>query len=625
MKNLLSVLLFSGSFCLAAQADDIYYSLDFEDGLPQDVTLIDRDENPTKSAVGKLDLTAGSWAVAPVDRYNQAVYSSALCSYDYSVEDWLILPQINVKSSLAVLAWDAFSVHYDFREDYKVMISTSGNKTSDFVEVYTVTEEDYFSRRHAVSLAEYDGKDIYIAFVHTGKDKYLLGLDNIVVGEWYDDFALINHTDVSTTGGEDVEICGAIRNLSTSQSFNPILIVDGAEYPYFDADDEAYRHFATGEEVPFSFTVPTPEEGTVEYTLAVKNGDEIVWSDGDTVYCSAFPHNILVEEFTGSWCSNCPDGTLSMHKFQHRLRNRIIPIVGHCYPDPMVFENYHEGLNYFFSAIPGIIYDRRDVYKSQSAKDDGNIYKVMRQPVTAQVLSSVRYTADGKFEVNSTVRFAKEFDNTTDEYRMAYIITEDLVHVENSSSSYVQANSCQMIGKGEYYFLPSAIPASMMYYHNVARGTANAFSGEVNSLPNEVLLPGVDYQVVDTIEIPAAYDTEYTIDSRNISITTVVTRHRTRQVYNACRVNNSEFDWTEGVKSVADSRVSLQTVAVEGRVAVKGFDGSATVRLYASDGRLLDTVQGASQVELAAGGYRGVAVVAVETIEGVALEKVLIK
>lgn len=630
MKNLLSVLLLSGACCLSAFADDIYFSTDFESGTPQGITLLDRDENPTKSGLGNIDLTAGTWTLNLVlEKDNHAMLSSAYCTHDYAIDDWMILPLINVKGSDAVLSWDAFSVHYDLREDYKVMISQAGNKPADFAEVYSVEEEEYFTRRHVISLAEYEGKDIYIAFVHTGKDKFLLGIDNIKVGEFTGDYALINRTDVSATGGEDIEICGAIRNLSSSAWYDPVLIVNGEEYNYY-ADQVEFPTpptvWAVGEDVDFSFTVPTPEEGKLEYTIAVKSGDEIVWSESDVVYCSAFPHNILVEEFSATWCTGCPVGIVNMHKYEQRYRNRIIPVVGHSFPDVMYNITVHEGLSYWLMNLPGMVYDRRDSFKSQSAEDDGNIAKVMALPVTSQIVSSVRATADGKFEVTSTVRFSEEVDNAKGDYRVGYVITENVVHVD--TKSYNQANNVQMVGNREYYFLPSAIPAQIAYFHDVARSTEeSAFVGVENSLPAETLLPDVDYQVVDTIEIPTALNDpdDYKIDPRNISITTISLRSRSRIALNSYRVHADEFDWTESVEETLQEQSPVRITVVGDNMLVEGVEGRATVRLYGVDGRIIDTADGTSQVVVDTADYQGVAIAAIESAAGRIFRKVLIK
>ena len=134
MKNLFSVLFLSMVVSLPVMAE-VYFEENFEKGISSKYTLLDRDENPNKSGISNVNFAQGSWATAQYDKACTAAMSSAHCTYDYPVEDWMILPQISIKDEDAVIAWDAFSIHYDFRENYKGMISESGKNTYDFVEI----------------------------------------------------------------------------------------------------------------------------------------------------------------------------------------------------------------------------------------------------------------------------------------------------------------------------------------------------------------------------------------------------------------------------------------------------------------------------------------------------------
>ena len=611
MKKTVAILFLSLVTSWAAVAEDVYYSVNFNQSFPEGFVLLDRDENPA-SGLSNINLSNGSWAIASYGRNLRAAMSSARATYDYSVEDWMILPLIHVKSSNAVLAWDALSIHYDFREDYKVMIWENRTKPVDFVEVYAVEEEEYTLRRHAISLAQYEGKDIRIAFVHTGRNKFLLGINNIKVGEWTDEYALVNHTDVSTTGGQDIEICGTLRNLSSAHSFNPVLRINGEEYK-LNVEDAPAVTYQVGEEVPFSFTVPTPEEGALEYTIAVENGQ---WSASDIVYCSAFPRNILVEKFTGTWCGSCPEGSITMHKFEERYRNRIIMVEGHC-SDILADEYYQAGLNYYNANLPSMVYDRMLSYKSQTAKDDGNIAQVMALPVTSQIESNVTYLADGRLRVESTVRFSQEYDNSGDRYRIGYAFIENVVH--NNSKLYDQENTCQVSSCREYYFMPAKIPANLMYFHNVARGNETAFEGAPMSLPNETLLPGVDYHVVDTLDIPGSFE-----DERELSLVTVVISTRLKSVLSACKVSTEEIDWSAAVTAPTRQEADFDAVVAQDYVIVSGIEGYAQVTLYGVDGRVLAVGSGMDTIEIPVHNYNGVAVVAVTTPGETSYKKIVI-
>lgn len=630
MKNLFTILFLSMAVSLPVMADDIYFQENFEKGISSQYTLLDRDENPNKSGMSNINLSNGSWATAQYDKGTSAAMSSAHCTYDYPVEDWMILPQINIKSNMAVLAWDAFSVHYDFRENYKVMISESGTKTSDFVEVYSVENEEYYVRRHVLSLADYEGKNIYIAFVHQDQNKYLLGIDNIKVGVFFNEYVLVNNTDVSAKGGQEVEICGSVRNVSSAHHFLPTIVAGDAKWDPYEQEDLPGVLVEPGQEMSFSFSVMAPEEGTVDYTVGVKQqvDGQTVWSASDTIYCSAFPRNILVEKFTGTWCNNCPEGTITLRKFEQRFRNRIITVEGHCAmgaSEPMADAYYHPGLQYWIHNLPGMIYNRTLGMISQTAKDDGLIYKAMRKPVTAEIVPTVKYTKEHNFLVNTTVRFSQDYDNSADRYRVGYVLAEKVVH-EPNDTKYAQSNSCQYPQNREFYFLPSSVPSSLAFFHNVGRGNATSFDGAPQSLPNETLTAYTDYEVSGTVEMPGTpiFDDDYEFDPKNFSLVVVLIYTRDKSVMAAYRVDTDDIDWSSALEEVQDGARHHINV-VDDAVLVRNIEGNATVRIYGVDGRLIATAQGAGEVVAHVGQYAGVAIVSVETAAGVKNEKVLIK
>ncbi len=609
MKKIFSILLISAVAYSTAQAE-VYFEADFSRGLPSGTIVKDYDENPTMNGMSNVDFTKGSWSTALVEKNNPAAVSSSYTTYDYPVDDWMILPAIHVKSANDVLAWDGISLHYDYREDYKVLISDNGTDADDFVEVYSVTDEDYFPRRHAISLADYEGKDIYIAFVHTGQDGFILAIDNIKIGEWYGEYALVNNTDVSAQVGTDVIVKASVVNLSSPHNFAVEVHVGDDVIAIANEN----RIFQPGDACSFEDKFVATDKGVLKYSIVV---NEFPWSATDSIFCSDFAHNLLVEKFTGTWCNACPEGTITLHKLQHRYRNRIISVEGHI-NDLLQNTDYATGLHRFSSNLPSLIYDRKLGYVSQSAQDDGLAAKVMAKDVFAEIVPTVKYLNDDKMEINCTVRFSQEYENSNDRYRVGYAVVENVVNID--SEGYSQANNCQYISCREYYYLPSNIPGKRMYYHNIARGDNTAFDGVALSLPSETLVPDVDYTTTYTMELPTSV-----LDKKNISIIAFVLNTRSHEVLNCARVTSDEFDWSNDVTPAMSGAASYSYIVDDGCVVVSNIDTHAVVKVYATDGRLLDTAMGSRVVAANARNYRGVAVVTVETAQGVERRKVIIK
>lgn len=602
---------------MPVMAQEIYLQTDFQGGIPSDYTVLDRDENPTKAGLRNITFPNGSWVTSLVDSEDdQAAVSSSFSTYNYPVEDWLITPSIYIASDAACLRWQARSVHYDFRDGYAVMISVDGTSPADFVELFRIEEEDYYERVRAVPLDAYVGKNVHIAFVHNSTKRFLLAIDDITVGELAPAYVADNSTPVSVAGGDAATVEGKICNVGSPHAFHAVCKADGVVYLPESLQDVDY---AAGESQPYRFVIPTPAEGKVAYSVGVPQESDTLWIVTDTIYCSAFARRMLVEEYTARWCTSCPDGIMMMHDFEQRFRDAIIPVAAHSSDnDPMGDADYSAGMNYWLFNMPSFMYDRVSSLKSQEARADGNIYRAFARAVEAEIdLYRVAMTADGSLQAEATVRFAHEFDNTDDRYRVAFIVTENTLCVD--SATYNQANHCMLPGNAEFYFLPVNIPGQNMLYTHVARGLSDAFTGVPALLPAATLLPDEEYQVEYLFEIPASVK-----DLHNISITAVVINSRSREVLNACRA--ASIDYSGAVCDARDDgAMQHRVITADGDITVQLTSSSmAVARVYNLDGRLLTQVQGKEVLHLSLQGVRGVFLLTVSDDKGTTYKKILI-
>ncbi len=113
-------------------------------------------------------------------------------------DDWFAVGPITIPASGAALSWKHNMPDGDYRDGYKVFVSTTGlSNYTDFTNpaIYTVadmdastagdtvnTPDNVFVPR-ATSLAAYAGQDIYIGFQHQSNDMFILYLDDVVVIE----------------------------------------------------------------------------------------------------------------------------------------------------------------------------------------------------------------------------------------------------------------------------------------------------------------------------------------------------------------------------------------------------------------------------------------------------------
>lgn len=99
--------------------------------------------------------------------------------------DWAITPQLEVKKDY-VLTFDlkAYPVQgvNDYYEVIKVLVSETTNDISSFKEIYTIKPSNQNWTRCEIDMAEYVGKDIYIAFNYASYDAFIVQLDNVYLG-----------------------------------------------------------------------------------------------------------------------------------------------------------------------------------------------------------------------------------------------------------------------------------------------------------------------------------------------------------------------------------------------------------------------------------------------------------
>ncbi|MDE5941889.1 MAG: choice-of-anchor J domain-containing protein [Muribaculaceae bacterium] len=113
-----------------------------------------------------------------------------------SVADkWLISPQLTVREGYEMsVAAKAYSI---YPETIELCISTTGNEPSDF-EVLDAVQPGYSQwTQYAVSLAAYEGQDVYVAIHCTSYDGFLVQIDDFKFGR---------------EGGEEISSVGYVKS-----------------------------------------------------------------------------------------------------------------------------------------------------------------------------------------------------------------------------------------------------------------------------------------------------------------------------------------------------------------------------------------------------------------------------
>lgn len=139
--------------------------------IPADWTIYDQDGDGNK------------WTVYNSSTYAHSGNHFALVKYNSSGNhDWLITPQLNIAGNEKLNFW-ARSYKADYKESFKVYISTSTNSIGSFTSIGTITDVPAEWTSYQADLSSYANKNIYIAFECTSVDMYYLFLDDISIGK----------------------------------------------------------------------------------------------------------------------------------------------------------------------------------------------------------------------------------------------------------------------------------------------------------------------------------------------------------------------------------------------------------------------------------------------------------
>ncbi|WNJ17593.1 T9SS-dependent choice-of-anchor J family protein [Pontibacter sp. G13] len=195
------------------------------DGLAPDSNLNPITPNPGWQSIEDL--------MDPMNGQNRSIASPSF--YQDTVgrsDDWIITPQIQNLPANVCLSWLAYSQDADFNEDYQVLISTTLPEPDSFFansNLASVFSEKSELNYRSVSLADYEGEDVYIAFRQVTTDGFLLVLDDIRLAEVEEiDMAMFQVDPISAPINQEITISGSFINRGLVE-----LEFDSAEFSVF--------------------------------------------------------------------------------------------------------------------------------------------------------------------------------------------------------------------------------------------------------------------------------------------------------------------------------------------------------------------------------------------------------
>ena len=340
--------------------------------------------------------TAQSWQFDADNTPWYFIISESENSYDYCAgsismynpsgksDDWMVTRQIFLPNTYCYLDFDVQSYLNNKKDSLQVYVYTDDA-------VYSGISDETISRiktqavcvfngqaapgssqegltddwaHYRIPLEQFAGKNVYIAFANQGTDQSALFVDNIKVV--YKSSCLLGlNTKTTVVAQEEIAINGIVKITDETNTYETItLFLHNEEKTVSDTIRDTGLNLKNGDTYEFRFAKKAPltigEENTL--TVGVILGNDTKTTDF-TIKNLAFEttKKVVVEEITGTWCTNCPDGMVAIEHMQEALPGQVIPI---CIHNKDIYANDDYALALGLTALPTARVNRRDTITS---------------------------------------------------------------------------------------------------------------------------------------------------------------------------------------------------------------------------------------------------------------------
>lgn len=653
---------YTGAYEPEISSDGSLFSDDFNDPSNSMVRylLYEGDHNKPSSAMQDLGFDADNSPWLFVIRESES--SSDYCAASTSIynptgksDDWMSIPRLSIENADYYLSFDVQSYYKSKADRLKVLVLEDDAVYSNFTkELYDKfkangkvlydeqltpgeSEEDLTGDWTHVekSLAEYAGKNIYIAFVNENENQSMIFLDNLKV-YYKGDFNFATNVESTQVNKESTDV-GVIVKVTSDKTYNTINATLTSEDGSFKSTytDTPSKPITSAEN--YSFTFPDKLPLTVgkqnKYTVSISL-DGTVYSQTNTISNLAFEttKHVVIEESTGQRCPNCPQGILSFEYMEGIYGEQIIPIAIHA----NVFGNdvfaYGAYNNYFgIGAQPTGVVNRIDTLYAPMYRDGNMVYHleteqgnetfadIAKRELSSYAIADVNIdkavydTSSKNVQISGTVNYALDMNSLN--HNIAFVVLEDNLVGRQENNLYASDEPIfGEFGKGGKY--GTATPE--ITFVDVARKVPNDnFAGESGFIPVSV-----------TAGQPVAFNKVFSLPENvtnwdNAKVVVMLIDANTERVLNAARLKMSA-----GTAGINDATVSENGITISGENGSISVNGGSdlNVTVYDVSGSVISNANSTSgAVKVSTGGKNGLFIVKA-TSDGVSVvKKVIVK
>lgn len=551
-------------------------------------------------------------------------------------DDWMVIPQLYVSDANYTLYFDAQSYLETKNDTLRVLVWEHDANINDLTDqdiaamkaegkiVYEerlsagLTEEDLSGdwEQCTVDLSEFAGKNIYVAFWNSNENQSAIFVDNVLVKhDLQYTMAFSNEESVVAASGIDIKGRITIKADDADYSSVTLTLID-ADGNEIDTFSQTGLSLSAGSTLDFAFDKPLP------LTVGQKNDftihvalDDYTDNVESSIKNLAFQteKRVLLEEFTGITCSNCPLGIIAIDKLKQTYGSQFIPVSIHTYTgDP-----YASGLGGYSSFLgltgaPSGIIQRSGIIS----------YPMWQSPLTGDyelsngstlwydlVQSEMDVPADINFEIGEVTRNDRTFHipfsicsgltAKNQNLGVFAVVVED--GIVSSQDNNLYASTDAVLGEWGKDGIYGYATAQDVTHNDVARAVyGSSFYGSTGLLP-QTLTAGTTHDAYIEATMP-----DNLLNEANARIVLVLIDGNTNKA-----INVATAPIPVDASGISDAGQTAFSVRTAGNDIIVTTPTAATAYLYAASGTIISRAEGKGALRLPTEGYQGVAIVKV--------------
>lgn len=603
----------------------------------------DKDNTPWNFTIRESE-SSSDYCVASTSMYTPAGKS----------DDWMSIPQLYIENSDYYLEFDSQSYRNAKNDTLKVYVLVDDNVYESFTKslydkfmsegelIYNEKQvpgssEDNLSgdwKHNSIRLEKYSGKNIYIAFVNQNEDQSMIFIDNVKVA-YKGDFLIGISTPNSVVAQDDVEIKGFIK-ITGDKTYNDLKLTcvnaDGNYSDTFEASGLGLNSSSANYLFSFSKKMPLTKGQENTYRISADLDGTQYSVQGKVNNLTFEPvKRVVIEEGTGTWCSNCPNGFLAIEHLEELYPGQIIAVGAHN-GDSFAYEDYVQFLG--ITAFPSGRINRIDtIYspvtyvneKPSFTSESGNetftdiVNREMEEPTYSDVsIESAVYDANrNMFEVKTKLKYALDMQSLNQ--NLCYVIVENKLPEYQSNNLYLQTDPFYgEWGKGGQYGSANAF----YIFNDVARKFVSSFNGIGGSVPSYAK---ADEEISYTVSQSAPGNVT---NWDNAEVVCMLLDANTGKIVNA--VKSSFTKGSVGINDINGGDNLVQVYNDDNNVYAMFCDASdAKIEIYDMSGKLVYLISGNyvanESVCIDASGFSGIYIIRVVTDDNTYIKKLSIK